>query len=98
MCSSDLLLSDGKSVLLMANHGVMVVGATVADAFDELYYFERAAQMLLTCYSTGKPLRYMSDSVAELTKRQWLEYTGFATDHLNAVKEILDKEEPEYRT
>jgi len=91
------LLVEGKSVLLMANHGVMVVGATVAEAFDELYYFERAAELLLTCYASGKPLRFMSDSAAELTKRQWLEYTGFATDHLNAVKEILDEQEPNYR-
>ena len=91
------LLSAGKSVLLMANHGVLVVGNSIAQAFDELYYFERAAEMLLTCYASGKALRLMSDPVAELTKRQWLEYTGFATDHLNAVKEILDREEPDYR-
>ena len=91
------LLAEGKSVLLMANHGVMVVGPTVADAFDELYYFERAAELLLTCYSTGKPLRFMPEAVAELTRRQWLEYTGFAADHLKAVKEILDRDEPDYR-
>jgi ribulose-5-phosphate 4-epimerase/fuculose-1-phosphate aldolase len=91
------LLRDGKSVLLMANHGVLVAGATVADAFDELYYFERAAEMLLTCYSTGKSLRFMSEWTAELTKRQWLEYTRFAADHLSAVKGILDREEPDYR-
>jgi ribulose-5-phosphate 4-epimerase/fuculose-1-phosphate aldolase len=91
------LLVEGKSVLLMANHGVMVVGSTVAEAFDELYYFERAAEMLITCYASGKPLRFMSDPVAELTKRQWLEYTGFAADHLNAVKQILDRQEPDYR-
>ena len=91
------LLVEGKSVLLMANHGVMVVGTTVAEVFDELYYFERAAELLLTCYASGKPLRFMSDAVAEVTKRQWLEYTGFAADHLNAVKEILDAEEPDYR-
>jgi ribulose-5-phosphate 4-epimerase/fuculose-1-phosphate aldolase len=91
------LLVEGKSVLLMANHGVMVVGATVADAFDELYYFERAAELLLTCYASGKPLRLMPPSVAELTKRQWLEYTGFAADHLNAIKQILDAQEPDYR-
>jgi ribulose-5-phosphate 4-epimerase/fuculose-1-phosphate aldolase len=91
------LLSDGKSVLLMANHGVLVIGATVAEAFDELYYFERAAEVLLTCYASGKPLRFMSDSVAELTQRQWLEYTGFPADHLNAVKQILDTREPDYR-
>jgi hypothetical protein len=52
---------------------------------------------LLTCHATGKPLRFMSDAVAELTRRQWLEYTGFAADHLNAIKEILDSEEPDYR-
>jgi ribulose-5-phosphate 4-epimerase/fuculose-1-phosphate aldolase len=91
------LLKDGKSVLLMANHGVLVVGSSVAEAFDELYYFERAAETLLTCYSTGKPLRFMPDATAELTRRQWLEYSGFATDHLNAVQGILDREEPEYR-
>lgn len=91
------LLDAGKSVLLMANHGVMVVGATVAEAFDELYYFERAAELLLTCYNTGKPLRFMSDAAAELTKRQWLEYPGACVDHLNAIKGILEREEPEYR-
>src|SRR5882762_675570 len=91
------LMGGGKSVLLMANHGVLVIGATVAEAFAELYYFERAAEMLLTCYASGKPLRFMSDSVAELTKRQWLEYTGFPGDHLNAVKEILNAQEPDYR-
>jgi ribulose-5-phosphate 4-epimerase/fuculose-1-phosphate aldolase len=91
------LLLEGKSVLLMANHGVLVVGATVAAAFDELYYFERAAELLLTCYATGKPLRFMPPATAELTKRQWLEYTGFAGDHLTAIKQILDHEEPDYR-
>lgn len=91
------LLSEGKSVLLMANHGVLVVGATVAAAFDELYYFERAAELLLTCYATGKPLRFMPPATAELTKRQWLEYTGLAGDHLTAIKQILDQEEPDYR-
>jgi ribulose-5-phosphate 4-epimerase/fuculose-1-phosphate aldolase len=91
------LLGPGKSVLLMANHGVLVVGPTIAQAFDELYYFERAAEMLLTCYASGRPLRVMPDEVAALTQRQWLEYTAFASDHLNAVKSILDREEPEYR-
>jgi len=31
-----------KSVLFMANHGISTVGATVADAYDRLYYTERA--------------------------------------------------------
>jgi ribulose-5-phosphate 4-epimerase/fuculose-1-phosphate aldolase len=91
------LLGEDKSVLLMANHGVLVIGAGVAEALDELFYFERAAERLITCYSTGQPLRILSDSIAAATRQQWLEYDGFARDHLNAVKEILDIEEPDYR-
>ncbi len=38
------LLSDpAKKVLIMGNHGVLVLGDGVADAFNRLYYFERAA-------------------------------------------------------
>jgi ribulose-5-phosphate 4-epimerase/fuculose-1-phosphate aldolase len=91
------LMTDGKTVLLMANHGVLVIGPTVADAFDELYYFERAAETLLTCYAAGRPLRVMPDEVARLTEQQWRGYGRFAADHLDNVKAILDAEEPGYR-
>jgi ribulose-5-phosphate 4-epimerase/fuculose-1-phosphate aldolase len=91
------LLGNGKSVLLMANHGVLVVGATVAEAFDELYYFERAAETLLTCYATGKPLRIVADDLAAVTEKQWRDYGQLAIDHLDNIKAILDVEEPEYR-
>jgi ribulose-5-phosphate 4-epimerase/fuculose-1-phosphate aldolase len=89
--------SHGKSVLLLANHGVLVIGSSVAAAFDEMYYFERAAETLLTCYSTGKPLRIVSDEIAALTERQWRDYGQLAVDHLENLKAILDLEEPSYR-
>jgi ribulose-5-phosphate 4-epimerase/fuculose-1-phosphate aldolase len=91
------LLIDGKTVLLLANHGVLVVGPTVAAAFDEIYYFERAAQTLMLCYATGKPLRIVPDLVARTTERQWRDYGQLAIDHLENVKAILDAEEPDYR-
>jgi ribulose-5-phosphate 4-epimerase/fuculose-1-phosphate aldolase len=91
------LMGGGKTVLLMANHGVLVVGSSVAAAFDEMYYFERAAETLLTCYATGKPLRRVADDVASVTERQWREYGQLAIDHLDNVKAILDVEEPAYR-
>jgi ribulose-5-phosphate 4-epimerase/fuculose-1-phosphate aldolase len=91
------LLDGGKTVLLMANHGVLVTGMSVAAAFDELYYFERAAQTLLTCYGTGKPLRIVPDSIAAQTQRQWQDYGQLAVDHLDNIKAILDEEEPAYR-
>jgi len=91
------LMGEGKTVLLMANHGVLVIGPHVAAAFDELYYFERAAETLLTCYATGKALRIVPDSVAALTERQWRGYGQLAIDHLDNIKAILDAEEPTYR-
>jgi len=91
------LLVGGASVLLMANHGVLVVGRSVAHAFDELYYFERAAETLLTCYAAGKELNIVSDEIAALTERQWRDYGQLAIDHFENIKAILDLEEPAYR-
>ena len=34
-----------KGILFMANHGVTAVGESVAQAYDRLYYIERAAQV-----------------------------------------------------
>ena len=45
-----------KSIMMMGNHGVLVTGSSVAQAFDNLYYFERACQTLVLAYSTGQPL------------------------------------------
>lgn len=86
-----------KPVLIMGNHGVLVVGPTVAQAFDELYYLERACETLVTAYMTGRPLRVATDEVAATTARQWVEYPNFAENHFRELKAILDEEEPGYR-
>jgi ribulose-5-phosphate 4-epimerase/fuculose-1-phosphate aldolase len=91
------LLEEGKNVLLLANHGVLVIGQSVAAAFDAMYYFERAAETLLTCYATGMPLRIVDEKVAAVTEMQWRGYGQLAVDHLDNVKAILDSEEPSYR-
>jgi ribulose-5-phosphate 4-epimerase/fuculose-1-phosphate aldolase len=87
-----------KPVLMMGNHGIMVIAPTIAQAFDEMYYLERACETLVTCYATGRPLRAASPNVAALTAQQWIEYPNLAHDHFAEVKAILDAEEPEYRT
>jgi len=91
------LLGD-KKILLMGNHGVLVAGKDIAQCFDDLYYFERAAQTLIDAYATGKELLVVSDEVAEKTAQQWENYGfEFAQQHLQELKEILDREEPDYR-
>ena len=87
-------------VLIMGNHGVMVIGNTIARAFDELYYFERACSTYITALMTGKPLRIVSDEVAEKTAQQWehiVDNTRYTEAHLREVREILDREEPDYK-
>ena len=91
------LLGDSKSVLFMGNHGVIVVGPSVAAAFDELYYLERAAQVQIMALSTRQPLAVIPEAVAAVACEQWLEYPQFSELHFNALKEILDEEEPTYR-
>lgn len=86
-----------KSVLLMGNHGVMTTGQSVAEAFDELYYFERAAETVITALSTGRELNVLSDAVAQQTCQEWMEYDGAAENHLSEIRAILDIEEPDYR-
>ncbi|MCO6055075.1 class II aldolase and adducin N-terminal domain-containing protein [Pseudomonas sp. MOB-449] len=90
-------LLDGKPVLLMGNHGVMVAATSVAQAFDDLYYFERACEIYITALATGRQLRIASDEVARKTARQWQDYPDFAEKHFAALRRMLDREEVEYR-
>ena len=93
------LMEEGKSVLFMGNHGVMVIGPTIAQAFDELYYLEKAAQLQVMAMQTGRELAIIPDEIAAKAERQWNAYpTAFSDLHLTALKEILDKEEPEYKS
>lgn len=89
-----------NSILLMGNHGVMAVGSTIAIAFDNLYYFERACETYVTALMTGKPLREVDASVAEKTAQQWEDYidrVGLSDAHLSEIRTILDREEPDYK-
>ena len=93
-------LGDNR-VLVMGSHGVMVVGETIARAFDELFYFERACENYIIALTTGKPLRVASDAVAAKTAEQWDDYVtrvGISDAHLREIREILDREEPDYKT
>lgn len=85
-----------RSVLMMGQHGILVIGPSLAWCFDTIYYYERAAETYLTALAAGRPLNIASDAVAEKTARQWEEYPGFADKHLAAVHSILGEQEPAY--
>lgn len=91
-----LLADPAKKVLVMGNHGIMVIGATVAETFNRLYYFERAAETYIKALWTGRPLRLLSDDVAEKTASEIESYPGQADRHLAELRAILDVEGSDY--
>ena len=76
--------------LLMGNHGVLIVAPTVAEAFDDLYYFERACRTLMLAYATGRPLSVLPDIVAEATARAWDGYGDESARHFAEARLLLD--------
>lgn len=92
------LMTEGKPILFMGNHGVLVTAPSVAQAFDELVYLERAAQLQVLALSTGRELALIPDALAARTCAQWNDYpTRFSEQHFGALKGILDEESPDYR-
>ena len=86
-----------KSCMIMGNHGVLVTAPTVAEAFEDLYFLERAARTLVLAYSTGQPLNVLPDEIAEHTARSWDEYRGAAFAHFRDLQQLLDERDSSYR-
>ena len=59
-----------KDILFLRNHGVIVTGPTVAQAYDDLYYLERTAMVQVLAMQTGRPLHNIDEALAEHTARQ----------------------------
>jgi ribulose-5-phosphate 4-epimerase/fuculose-1-phosphate aldolase len=92
------LLTDPKiKIMVMGNHGLLVLGDNVADTFNRLFYFERAAETYIRALQTGKPLRVLSHEVAEKTAKSLENYPDQAERHLADLKEILDREGSDYK-
>ncbi len=91
------MLADPKiKAMIMGNHGVLVIGQSVAETFNRLYYFERAAETYVRALQTGRQLRILSDEIAEKTAREWEDYPDQSGAHLSELKAILDDEGSDY--
>ncbi len=86
-----------KRVMFLANHGVVVVGPSVAEAFDLMYYLERACRLQVLARATGLPFRAVRPEVQRDTYRMILADTPkYAAAHFNALKRILEREQPDF--
>jgi ribulose-5-phosphate 4-epimerase/fuculose-1-phosphate aldolase len=86
-----------KRVMFLANHGVIVVGPSVAEAFDALYYLERACRLQVLARSMGGKLKPVRPEVVKTAYRMMLaDAPKYAGAHFDALKRILEREEPGY--
>lgn len=90
-------LSDpSKKVMIMGNHGILVMGDSVADCFNRMYYFERAAETYIRALQTGQALRVLPDDIAEKTAKELDGYPEQGDRHLAELMAILDDEGSDY--
>jgi len=85
-----------RKVMIMGNHGVLVIGSSVAETFNRMYYFERACETYIRALQTGMALRILPDDVAEKTAQELEEYPEQDVRHLAELKAILDSEGSDY--
>ena len=86
-----------REIAFLKNHGVMVTGPSIAKAWDDLYYLERASEVQVIAMSTGRPLKAVAPDIAAKTAHQMtLGTRDSAGLHLESIKRILDRDEPDY--
>ena len=93
----QLLSNPSHKTMIMGNHGIITIGDSVAETFNRMYYFERAARTYIQALQTGQPLRILPDDVAEKTAKQLDAYPEQGFRHFDELLAILEREEPEFR-
>jgi ribulose-5-phosphate 4-epimerase/fuculose-1-phosphate aldolase len=90
-----------KPVALLRNHGVLVIGHSPAQAFERLYFLERACQAQLLALSSGRALHRVPEPIVAATAAQFKACTevggeGRTELHFAALKRLLDRVEADY--
>jgi len=84
-------------VVMLKNHGPLVLGPTIAEAWDDLYYLERAAEVQLKAMASGRALKPVAVDIARAASQQMLDGNAeSARLHLESVKRQLMRSEPEF--
>ena len=93
-------LIGSKHVLFMKNHGVLVVGDSVAQAYRRLYKLERVCRAQVLAMSTGQPLQLLPDEIVAQVKATPPDDRHPRAErerlYFEAMMRVLDRELPGY--
>lgn len=82
-------MNPNADVFFLAHHGVSIGAHSIALAFDELYYLERACRQQVLAMSTGRPLALMTPQQVAETSRQMMQLIDDqACQHFAALMRI----------
>ena len=94
-----LASADGKPVLLLRNHGPVVIGSTLAQAFSLLWVLQRACEVQAASAAMGA-LRPIAVPVMQACVRDALNFDpkyGAGQDAFDALQRLVDQDDPGYR-
>jgi len=86
-----------KPCLLLRNHGLLTIGATVAEAFYWMYYLEQACRIQVAAQATGATLSMPSAEMVARVRAQSKDSPVKGWLPWQAVKRKMDREQPDYR-
>lgn len=96
-------LGEHCTVLILRNHGAVVTGPTVAQAYVDLYLLERTCSAQIKALATGLPLNELSEEqlaafvARSRTDRNENGMADVFARNFEAMKRVLDRAEPDYR-
>ncbi len=91
VAASKAKSDGGADIVFLAHHGVTIGGPSVAVAFDDLYFLERACRQQVLAMSTGRPLKLIPQSEIEATAREWRQVLVHQSEkHFEALMRIED--------
>jgi len=93
-------LMGDKHVMFMKNHGVLVVGDTIAQAYKRLYKLERVCRTQVLALGTGQPLEVLSESIVRQVQAEPVDDRHSRAErerlYFEAMMRVLDRVNPGY--
>jgi len=93
-------LMGNKHVMFMKNHGVLVVGETMAQAYRRIHFLERVCRAQVLAMSTGRPLEILSEDIIRQVQAPAPDDRHPRAErerlYFEAMMRVLDRENPGY--
>lgn len=88
-------LGDHATVLFLRNHGIVVIGDSIAAAYTDTYLLERACRVQLLAMASGRPLAPVPADAARAMRSEG-ESLSYRVRHFAAMKRVLVREGSDY--